>query len=559
MAVNLSYFRKPLVIFSVSSDRDPVSIFPIFVALYVTGFLMEMVEKWRFPVWTAAFVVLSILTIVLARQRSVFLAFLILTTSYFLLFRFPEVANHVNLLIFCNILLILGLAYSYISRLGREDFSAYFEALLSPIRLMLIVTYTVAGFHKFNYDFLNSEVSCIRRFLANFWFTLNKPLFSEPLFSVIPVVAFLFVVAVPAVLLVFRHRVSRLPRSLLLGGLALIVGAGFSLLALSSYAADLLVLIERQAAPMVVGIAGVIVFWQLIEGPLLLIRRLQAIFLCFALLFHTYLGMIGFVDFQSLAMALLVTFVPKPVLAVWSQERHLRLGSLRFDRVHVYVGLNLLAGILTGIHILVTPLFEPSNIKAMQGILFNGGVLILIWPLLSALLRGTREWRWNGVSVFDRRTPKFLYLLPVMLLLFGMTSHLGLRTAGNFSMFSNLRTEGAISNHIILRNNPLKIWSYQEDTVRVHELDEKAARTDSHYAPRKLEGQELPVVEFRKLVSTWAKAGMVIPIVFEYQEVVYASENIAADPTWHQARWDWEMIFLDFRVIQPEGPNECRW
>lgn len=28
---------------------------------------------------------------------------------------------------------------------------------------MLIVTFTVAGFHKLNYDFLNPDVSCIRK------------------------------------------------------------------------------------------------------------------------------------------------------------------------------------------------------------------------------------------------------------------------------------------------------------------------------------------------------------------------------------------------------------
>lgn len=111
----------------VSSDRAAVSIFPLFVALYVTGFMMEMVEWWRFPAWTGAGIMLSILTIALARQRIVFLAFLVFTTAYFLLLRFPEVANHINLLIFCNILLILGLAYSYLSRLGRKDFSAYFR------------------------------------------------------------------------------------------------------------------------------------------------------------------------------------------------------------------------------------------------------------------------------------------------------------------------------------------------------------------------------------------------------------------------------------------------
>lgn len=546
-----------MTISQVSPDQTRVNQFPIFVTLYVTGFMMEMVEWWRYPGWTLAGVALSILTIALAKRRGAFLIFLLLTTAYFLLFRFPEVANHINLLIFCNILLILGLGYSYVSQLGREDFPAYFEALLSPVRLMLIVTYTVAGFHKFNHDFLNPEVSCIRGFLANFWFSILEPLFSEPRFPAVPVVAILAAIAVTAVLLVLRRRAGRLPRWLWLGGVALIGGAGLSLLALESSASGLQPLTERHISLVVVGIAGLVVFWQLIEGPLLLVPKLQAIFLCFALLFHTYLGLIGFVDFQSLAVALLFTFVPRPVLEAWQQERHLAVGSLRIDRIYAYAGLNLLAGLLTATHIFVTPLF--SSLNSMQGILFTGGVLILIWPVLIALPSGRREWRWNGVSVLDRRTPRFLYLLPVMLLIFGMTSYLGLRTAGNFSMFSNLRTEGDVSNHIILGQNPLKIWSYQEDTVRVLEIDKEAAYTGSHYAPHRLVGKELPVVEFRKMVSGWANMDRKVPITFEYRGSVYASDNITADPAWRPARRDWEMILLDFREIQPEGPNECRW
>lgn len=78
--------------------------------LYVTGFMMDLVQTWLYPGWTAIGVVLSLLTIALAKQRFVFLIFLVLTIAYFLLFRLPEVANHINLLIFCNILLILGLA-----------------------------------------------------------------------------------------------------------------------------------------------------------------------------------------------------------------------------------------------------------------------------------------------------------------------------------------------------------------------------------------------------------------------------------------------------------------
>jgi hypothetical protein len=287
-----------------------------------------------------------------------------------------------------------------------------------------------------------------------------------------------------------------------------------------------------------------------------MVPRFQAFFLCFAVLFHTYLGMIGFVDFQALALALLFAFVPRDVLEDWNETRYLHVGTQSFDRVHVYAGLNFLAGVLSGIHFHLTPLF--ANVSAVQGVAFNTGVLILIWPVLFALINRRREWHWRGVSVFDIRTPKFLYLMPLFLLFFGMSSYLGLRTAGNFSMFSNLRTEGATSNHIILGTNPFKLWNYQEDTVRVLHLNDWKDR-DFRYDPDELRGNHLPVIELRKAVGELARRRIQTRAVFEYDGKVYVSDNITADPTWRPASLGWETMFLDFRVIQPSGPNRCRW
>ena len=103
--------------------------------------------------------------------------------------------------------------------------------------------------------------------------------------------------------------------------------------------------------------------------------------------------------------------------------------------------------------------------------------------------------------------------LPVFLFLHGITSHLGLRTAGNFTMFSNLRTEGPASNHFLLRSNPLKLWGYQEDVVRFIDINDQLARITYQY--QSLQGNQLPVVEFRKLIYARGKAKATIPMEFE--------------------------------------------
>ena len=35
--------------------------------------------------------------------------------------------------------------------------------------------------------------------------------------------------------------------------------------------------------------------------------------------------------------------------------------------------------------------------------------------------------------------------------------------------------------------------------------------------------------------------------------------NIVTDPVWRTPERTWAMRLMDFRMIQPEGPNRCRW
>jgi len=142
-----------------------------------------------------------------------------------------------------------------------------------------------------------------------------------------------------------------------------------------------------------------------------------------------------------------------------------------------------------------------------------------------------------------------MFVFLVLLFLYGMTPYLGLRTAGNFTMFSNLRTEGTFSNHLLLRSNPIKVWGYQEDVVRFMDMRDASG----------LKENSLPIVEFRKAIYDWTKAGQTVPLELEYRGEIYSTEDIVKDPVWRTEKRNWEMMLLDFRVIQPEGPNLCRW
>jgi len=93
-----------------------------------------------------------------------------------------------------------------------------------------------------------------------------------------------------------------------------------------------------------------------------------------------------------------------------------------------------------------------------------------------------------------RTTPAWSWALPALVLLNGLNPYLGLRTQLSFSMFSNLRTEGGISNHLFMPRL-LSLGHYQEDLVEI------VATNDPDVERYREQQLLLPYFEFRRLVS----------------------------------------------------------
>ena len=523
-----------------------------FTVLYVAAFLLEMVEHWRDPWFTAGFVVAAL--VLFGRiDRLRLLIFLIPATLYFLLGPFPDVANHVNLMILVNLALIAGIVWSYLPRAGIASGAAFFEMMAPVLRMMIIATFAVAGFHKLNTGFLDPAVSCITVFSGQIWWVFK----SGFLGSALPTGLVIGGVASAAAVQLWRERRADFAWPAV-DGRALVT----PLIAMAVVASVLLAVVEWERidgpkAALIFAIAIFVLCWQLVEGPMLLFRRYQWVALVFSMLVHSQLAMIRIVDFQAIAVALLATFVPANIWGVVFRRGPVAFAGLQLDRLQIYFALNVLIGgalMLAHNH---GGLMLPRGFEA-TGLLFNVSVLILLWPVVSELFSKRRDWKWEGVRVFHPATPKWLFLLPLVLVLHGLTSHVGLRTAGNFSMFSNLRTEGGVSNHLILPEPPLRLGGYQEDLVTILEIDDDTARIGSQYHP--LQDRMLPTVEFRKLLYLWGREGRAVPVILEYRGETVVSYDIAREPGWVVAEPDWEMRLLDFRQVQRgDAPNECRW
>ncbi len=514
-------------------DDPALSPFSVFALLYTVAIVMELGEQWIDPWFTGAFILLAGAAIATGMTRPKFLVLLVASTAYFLLFRFPDVANHVNLMLCLNLAMILVSAQSLIRRRNAPEHD--YAGMLPVLRIGLILVYVIAGFDKLNADFFDPAASCAAGMLQSIIAAMQTRFLGVPL-----------VVPVTVVIAYLGYRLLRRGRFGTAGNRM------FTVVVIGTAAAGLaavgLVLFAPQwgaAAPLIGVIAAVAVIgWELGGGLLLSVPRLQASILVFSLTMHAALALIGFVDFGALAVALLFTFVP---------ASHVQL--LTAPRVRAYAGIcfgiALVCGWSAHVH-------RISELTLLTGLALDAAVIIAIWPLLTTVFSADRRPRWQGVRIVDPRMPALLYVFPVLLIFIGLTPYLGLRTAGNFSMFSNLRTEGESSNHLLLGSNPIKVWGFQEDVVWILDIDDRYGDIIYHYdgSPR---GYALPVVEFRKWIHAWDQAGYTVPMTYAYDGYRYTTADIVTDPTWRTDDLTPQLYLMDFRYIQPGQPNYCRW
>jgi hypothetical protein len=529
-----------------------MSPFSIFALLYMTSFLLEMVEKWRYPGFVLLFLGLTTLLIWSGLNRLKFLMFLVLTSAYFVVFRFPDVANHVNLIIYINLVLIVGIIFTWVRRPQQTTDEDYYAMMRPILRASLIAVYFFAGFHKFNTDFFNLEVSCSSEMLYRLLDMVQSNLFGVPIILIIFVLILSGLWGLLTGLKIFESHpllASKKVQYFIVGLLALSGVIGYQMTFARAYY-DLIL------DPVLLANIVLVLAWELIASLLLFIPRLQAPILLFSWMMHACMAMIGFVDFSSLASSLLFVFIPDTYLQIWQDRATLPFGKLTLHRAYLYYGLCISTGLFSAIYFLAG---VNLNVIVIAGALFNLASILFLWPMLSLLWRPAHRPAWRGLSVFNRAMPKFMIGFLLLLCCYAMTPYLGLRTTGNFSMFSNLRTEGDRSNHLLLGHNPLKIWNYQEDVVRFLDVSDEAI--DINPQDIDLEGNDLPVVEFRKKIYHWTLGKATVPLTFEYQGTTYRTADIVNEPAWRTERRDWEMLLLDFRVIQPQhaGPNVCRW
>jgi hypothetical protein len=279
------------------------------------------------------------------------------------------------------------------------------------------------------------------------------------------------------------------------------------------------------------------VTWELSAALFLHLRRTQIWYLIFSAMLHGFLAFHHFADFGSLMLAMFYLWIP-PALC----------HRLEIPRVKAYF----IALFLTACFLPLIPLrfLSTETTFGLVGASLIGAFAVFMWGCIDfknykQFLFGVRIW------MSPRQT-----LLPLFIAAFSITPYLGLRTSGNLTMFSNLKTEGERSNHFLLGNNPFKVFELQEDQIKFVQVNPEYGQDRNIW----LKDYALPATELYKKTRAWKKQHAQVAAVYWYRGQLFETNDLAADHRWQtDSNLKINALWQDFRVIQTEGANRCRW
>jgi hypothetical protein len=200
------------------------------------------------------------------------------------------------------------------------------------------------------------------------------------------------------------------------------------------------------------------------------------------------------------------------------------------------------------------------------------GWTLMVWPLLLPIfIKGKMRrsaGRWTGAAL--------AWLIPLLALVNGATAYLGLKTVANYSMFSNLRTEGGQTNHLLIPAGQFFLADYQNDLARLESVDAvpperwpfwvwlaggaRWVRRNAWWLSE-MPGVRVPFAEVRRTLQLWRAVGFThVSIVYERQGVWYEAEDAFGDRALMRPLSFWERKLIAFRAMQDDGEaSECRW
>ncbi len=275
---------------------------------------------------------------------------------------------------------------------------------------------------------------------------------------------------------------------------------------------------------------------------LLLFRRTRIAGVVVGLLFHGFIALDQthlFSDFSSVLNALFILFLPA-TFAAGVLQTYRSLSSEARDGVRA-VAVGGAAALLVlqwyGKGSGAQRLFVDG--RAWAWIVLDGLLLVLVARFVWA--------RRSLRSDVDLRPSGWLWIVPALVLLNGLSPFLELRTAYAFNMYSNLETADGSSNHFLVTRT-LPLTDYQGDLVSVVQSSDPGLQL---YATQQF---DIPFLQLRDYLSRHRDASLVYRRNGTTHEVAHAAD----DPALVEPVPSWQSKLFAFRSLDQHDPNRCQ-
>jgi len=291
--------------------------------------------------------------------------------------------------------------------------------------------------------------------------------------------------------------------------------------------------------------AGVIVL-EMVPPILFMYPQWRRLGMLLIIQLHAILLPMGFADFGSIAQSFLWTFASPDLLVdsgLVTFFKHMAMVMVGFEST-------------VFLRRLQQNQFRKSFFRREEELL-----VFLVYGYMWFHMYRTKERKPIQVR-FPRSVGSWLILS--LFLFFILNPYMGLRTVGNLTMFSNLRTDGPTSNHLLLGSNPLKFYSMQEDTVEIIACEDSFADDPK---PTIVAGHKVQRLVFDRhmvIEATWAEEYPNVYLKIQYQGEILETFDLNNDPAFDRFRLDnepwWSAMYFNFRSVPVSSePSRCRW
>jgi hypothetical protein len=378
--------------------------FKFFCCLWAIATLFHMAHSDLFTT-RFHYVLLSLAAVYVIFKPSIGKLVLLITMQLVdIVYTMPATSNHWLFTAFVNLTIIQALLYLIIkNRRFQIREDQFFETFAPVIRIEVIILYFYAVFHKLNSGFFTPESSCATDLLKAQHLDIIFPLTPE-IFAANAYFTLVIEAAIPIFLSFQKTR-----------------------------------------------------NWGILIG----------------LIFHFLLGYSShnaFYDFSSMIFASYFLFASHPLSSYVTNVYH-RIRSRAFRVLspgNVFGNLaQLISFWLVGMAIIfiITKVLAKAELFYLH--IFWTGYGLLCISLVVVFMVSQRRKEKAAIAPLSFAMPHPLfYVLPVMVFLNGLSPYIGLKTENSFAMFSNLRTEGNISNHYIIPAS-VQIFDFQKDMVEI--------------------------------------------------------------------------------------------